>query len=209
MKISLLWKVLLICFAVSVTILLVSGELSVAIFAMTFGGGYGGFIFTQRDRIRYFFESRKLDIFPVYITLAILVSVAEEIYVYSLGNRIAVPNIFSDIIIVPGEWAVWFTVWYYFIARRYLFNTGTALFTAGLEGLLFEYLGNGLALSNPIGFIVSIPTTIAVYASIFVLPMQLINFKGKINRWWKYPIAVILPYIFTLPAALLLYAIFN
>lgn len=111
--------------------------------------------------------------------IAALVSVFEELYVYSSGNRISVPNICQDVIIVPGQWLVWFAIWYLLIALKFSFTTGRALFAAGLEGLLFEYVGTGLIISNPIGFLVNLPQTIVVYAVIFILPMQFIRFSGK------------------------------
>lgn len=146
--------------------------------------------------------------FPVFLLVSIIVSVVEELYVYSLGNQVAVPNIWRDIIIVPGEWTIWFSVWYLYTARKYSFTDGEALFSAGLIGLLYEYIGKGIPLSNPVGFILAIPGTVVIYAAIFILPMQLVNFQGENNNFMKYPVSILLPYILTIPAALLLYALF-
>ena len=102
---------------------------------------------------------------------------------------------------------MWFATWYLFVSRRYRFTTGEALLAAGMEGLMYEYIGNGLVLSNPIGFLVSVPLTVVVYAAIFILPMQFIKFSGQKKGVTRYPIAVLLPYLLSIPAALVLYAL--
>lgn len=202
------WKAILIWFSLSVILLSLSREWTVVIFALTYGCLYGGTVYFLRDRLRSLFTSLKKGRFALYLLVAITVSVFEEIYVYLLGGKIAVSNIFLDIIIVPGEWSVWFATWYLFSARKFKFTYGQALLAAGLEGIFFEYIGNGLFLNNPIGFVISIPIAVVVYAAIFILPMQLIEFKGETDSLWKYPVAVILPYLLSIPAALILYAVF-
>lgn len=194
-------------FVVSIIILSITGNWGNVIFSLTFGVVYGGVVYTQRERIRKLLGSINRRRYALFLALAITVSVLEEIYVYSLGNKIAVPDLMLDIIIVPAEWAVWFTTWYFVISRRFLFSEGEALLMAGIEGILFEYSGGLAILGNIPGFLVSIPVTVVVYAAIFILPMQLIKFEGKSSRWVKYPIAVVLPYLFTIPMALLLYAL--
>lgn len=208
MKFSLLWKVLLILFGVSVAIFLITENWKFILFTFTFGGLYGGTVYTYRHRIGMFFEKHGLRNFPVFIFLSILVSVLEELYVYVLGIRTAVPDIWIDIIVVPGEWAVWFATWYLILSRRYRFTAGQALFAAGLEGIMYEYVGNGIFLRNPVGVLLSIPGTVIVYAAIFILPMQLISFTGTSESIWKYPVSVFLPFVLTIPVALLLYAVF-
>ncbi len=196
-------------FVISVTILCIGREWTIVAYIITFGLGYGGIIYTQRTGIKSFFIGRGLNRYPVFLALAILVSVLEELYVFALGNRTAVPGIINDIIVVPGEWAVWFTVWYFVIARRYSLGENEALICAGLSGIMFEYIGTGLFLQNIAGFIVSIPTTIVVYASIFVLPMQLITFDGKVGQKRKYIISTVLPYLSSIPATVLLYMLIS
>lgn len=208
LTLSLGWKVLFVWFSISILVLSITGDWGNVVFSLTYGVGYGGFVYVQKNKIRSFFEPLKFGRYGVFITLALLVSVFEEIYVYSLGNKIAVPDLMFDIIIVPCEWAVWFTVWYFFLSRRFYFTEGQALVSAGIGGLLFEYGGNLVFLHNIPGFIVSIPVTIIVYAAIFVLPMQLIRFTGENDRKIKYVVSTVFPYLLTVPVALLLYAVF-
>lgn len=198
---------ILIWFALSTIILSLSHDWSEVIFSASFGVIYGGIVYLCRQNISGTLWALKIKNFPVYLAVCFLVSAFEEFYVYSLGNRIAVPNIWQDLVIVPGEWLVWFATWYLFIAKKFRFTAGEALFAAGLEGVMFELVGNGLFLSDPLGFLVSVPLTIVVYAAIFILPMQFINFTGKIESFWKYPVSVIVPYILVIPATYALYAI--
>lgn len=177
-------------------------------FLLTYGCLYGGVVYVYSPRIRQFFVSRRLNVFPVFMIVSILVSVTEELYVYALGNKIAVPSIWRDIIIVPGVWSVWFATWYLYISKKYSFTVGEALLAAGMEGVLFEYLGKILGQLDPLELLIAFPGTVIVYAAIFILPMNLMNFEGTTKTYWKYPVSVFLPYVLTIPVALLLYALF-
>lgn len=202
-----LWKVILIWSAISIFILSATHDWSEVIFTVTFGFLYGGMVYHNSQKIGDFSESSGLKNFPVYIAVCLLVSVVEELYVYSLGNRIAVPIIWKDLVIVPGEWLVWFAAWYLIIARKFAFSYGEVLFLSGFGGIMFEFLGNGLAITNIVGFIITFPLTIVVYAAIFILPMQFINFSGQSHSFWKYPASIIIPYVLTIPVTILLYAL--
>lgn len=199
--------ILVVWFPVSVIIIAASGLWHEIEFIALFGICYGGLVYSRRRSIKSFFFRRKLNVFPVYMAIAIAVSVIEELTVYMLGNRVAVHNIWRDIIIVPGEWSVWFATWYLFLARRFWFTDIQMLLSAGAEGVMFEYIGNGLFLANPLGFLVSIPLAILIYAAIFILPMQLMPITGESRTLWKYPISILLPYALSIPMALFLYAI--
>lgn len=201
------WKLIAAWFIASTLILIVLRDWGELVFTYSFGAGYGGIVYVGRNRIRKALSTLKTSRFPLFLVTSFLVSVAEELYVYSLGNRIAVPQIWRDVIIVPGEWLVWFATWYLFTSRRYRFTNGGALLAAGLEGLMFEYIGNGLILSNPVGFVISVPLTIVVYAAIFILPMQFVDFSGQKMGKERYPVAVLLPYLLSIPATLLLFAL--
>lgn len=207
MDISWPWKLISAWFIFSAVILMVLHDWSELAFPVSFGAGYGGIVYLGRRRITEVLAPLKSVRFPAFLLASILVSVSEELYVYSLGNQVAVPDIWRDIIIVPGEWLVWFATWYLFLSRRYAFSTGEALMAAGLEGLMYEYVGTGLILSNPLGFLVSIPLTIVAYAAIFILPMQFIKFSGRRKGIWRFPVAVLLPYLLSIPATFLLYAL--
>lgn len=198
-----------ILYGVSTVVLTAAKLWSMVAFSITFGAIYGGLVSYHSVRIRDFFRERSLNTYPVFLLLAILVSVCEEAYVHILGNSVAVSNIWLDMIIVPGEWSVWFTAWYFLMSRRYFFNGSQVLLIAGLSGLLYEYLGNLYFLANPLGFMVEVPTTVVIYASIFVLPMQLMNFTGDRDSWIKYPAGIFLPYLLSLPMDLFLRSVLG
>lgn len=205
MKITLIWRVLSIFLILSLAVLIIENSWSIVIFSVTFIFGYGGMIFYFRKRIRSLFDGLNKMRFPVFIGFALLVSVLEELYVYSLGNKVAVSNIWLDIVIVPLEWAAWFATWYLLVSHKYSFTESQALLSAGLSGILFEYSGKGFLISDPLAMLVFFPTTVFVYAAIFILPMQLIPFTGKRDSKLKYPIGVFVPYISSLPVGLALY----
>lgn len=202
-----LWKTILVWSIISLAILVVLQNWSEVTFVLTFVVAYGGIVFLMQKRINAYLYSSGLKRFPVYLAVCVLVSVFEEFYVFALGNRIAVPDIWKDIVIVPGEWSVWFATWYLLLAKKYSFAPGEALFAAGFEGIMFEFIGTGLIVADPIGFLISFPLTIIVYAAIFILPMQFLSFSGSYKSKWKLPVSVFLPYVLTIPVTFLLYAL--
>ncbi|MCK4928802.1 MAG: hypothetical protein KAR76_03610 [Methanosarcinales archaeon] len=62
-------------------------------------------------------------------------------------------------------------------------------------------------LQNPPGMVLAFPLGVVVYAAIFVLPMQLIEFTTNNSRM-KYPVSIVLPFILTFPAAIVLFVLF-
>lgn len=203
------WSIIAIWFSVSIIVFSLEKMWSIVLYAISFGVVYGGFVYKIRNRIKKGIESSRFNNFFGFIIVAVLVSIAEEVYVYALGNQIAIPNILLDIIVVPTEWAVWFAFWYLLLSQKYKFTESEALLTAGLTGILYEYVGTGFFMSNPIGFFLSIPLAVVVYSAIFVLPMQFIDFSGKKDGISKYVVSVGLPYLFTIPIALIIYFIIG
>lgn len=201
------WKILLAWYAIYAVGMSLSHNWTVLAFSLTFGVGYGGGVYIMRRRIRSVFLRIKTGRFPVFIFISLAISAAEEYYVHILGNRTALANIWLDMIIVPITWIAWMSTWYLFLSRRYGYTEEEILLLSGSTGILFEYVGTGSFLTNPLGFVLSIPATIIVYAAIFILPMQMISFNGINRSWTRYPVSSILPYVLSLPVSLLLYAI--
>ncbi len=199
------WKAVLAWFTFSIAVLFLEGALSIVTYVLSFGVGYGGLVYFFRHRLRKMSANLDRARFPVFIAVAVLVSILEEFYVYLLGNSIAVPNIWLDIIVVPAEWAAWFSAWYFLISRHFSFSEKQVLLCAGLAGILFEYSGKGFLLSDPLAMAVFYPTAIVVYAAIFILPMQFMKLSGTNDSWIKYPVAVLIPYFFSIPVGVLLY----
>ncbi len=196
-------------FIFSVVATALNHEWRAVAFTLSFGALYGGSVLAAGRQIRNALSSWGLIRFPVFISVAIAVSVAEETYAYALGVRIAIPVLWQDLIIVPGEWAAWFAAWYLIIARKFAFTDIEAAASAGITGLLFEYAGAPATLADPLATIVAIPLTVAVYSAIFSLPLQFMKFNGLSASRWKYPVAVLLPYLLSLPATVALFILIN
>lgn len=205
MNIGLAWKILLVWFCIAAFILFLENAWGILAYAVSFGVFYGGIVYLLRKRVREFFSRLVRGRFPVFLALALVVSVLEELYVYWLGNKIAVSNIWLDIVVVPLEWAAWFSGWYFMVSKWYRFDEKEALLVAGTSGILFEYSGKGFLLSDPIAMLLFFPIAVVVYSAIFILPMQLIEFRGNRNTWIKFPVGVILPYLLSIPVGLALY----
>jgi hypothetical protein len=208
LKTGLTWKIIAALFAFSMLALSIERAWNIVSYSVTFGVAYGGTVYLLRGKIRSFFSGIGRIRYPAFLALSLVVSVSEEVYVYILGNHVAIPNIWLDIIIVPLEWAVWFSGWYYLISRKYRFTEGQALLAAGLAGILFEYSGKGFLAFNPLAMLIFFPTAIVIYSAIFILPMQSIQFTGRRETWLKYPIGVFVPYLLSIPVGLVLYFTF-
>jgi len=193
-----LWKIILAWFVLVMAVLALAGDLRVPLFGITFGLVFGGICWMRRAWIREFIGKSRLDGFRAFIAVALLISAFEEAYCYLLGNHIAYPDIFIDIPLVLSAWLPWFCLWYFYFSKKYAFSEKEALFTAACTGVLFEFVGSLAIIQNPFS-IMAAPLAIVVYAAIFVVPMQFIEFSGKEGSWIKYPVAIILPYLAAIP----------
>jgi len=201
------WKILLAWFCVSVAIMAFVGAWPLVAYVITYAVVFGGLAWKYRDRVRPLFKRLKLDNFKGYMLLAVIVTITEELWCWVLGCTLAHPNILVDLFFVTLLWSVWFATWYLYLARKFRFTEKAALLTAASIGVLFEYATKPEMILNPAVLAVSIPLGVLVYAAIFLLPMQLITFDGKKESWVKYPVSVTLPYLLTIPVAILVYII--
>lgn len=206
---KLAWKIMLLWFVLVMVILCIAREWSVVAFGVTYGLGFGGIAYTLRKKVRPFFQRINLDNYGGFLLLTVVVTITEETYCYLLGNQIAHPVLWVDLIMVTVMWSVWFGVWYFFLSKRYIFEEKEALMTAGFTGVFYEYVGTGAVLTNPFGFLLAIPLAVVVYAAIFVWPSQLLTYTGERTDKTKYVVGVVLPFVLTIPAALVLYLIFS
>lgn len=203
------WRIMLAWFIAVIAILSIAGAWPVAVFGATYGLLFGGFAYRHRKRVRPFFQRIGLDSYPGFLLLSIVITVTEETYCFVLGNETAHPVLWIDLVLVTGMWTAWFGTWYFYLSRKYAYTEKEALMTAAFTGLLYEFVGTGEILANPLGIFIAAPLAVIVYAAIFVLPMQLIDFTGKNESRLKYPVGVILPFILTVPVAIALYIIFS
>jgi hypothetical protein len=206
---NLAWKIMLAWFIAIMIIFVIAREWVVFTFGTTYGLIFGGLAYRYRSKVRPFFKRIGLDNYRGFLILAIIVSVTEETYVYILGGDIAHPVLWIDLVLVTGMWTVWFGTWYFYLSKKYAFSEKEALMTAGFIGVFYEYIGTGKIIENPLLIISFTPLAVIIYAAIFMLPMQLINFTGENESKMKYPVSVILPFILTIPVAIALYIIFS
>jgi hypothetical protein len=195
------WLVILAWFGAVVAIFTVARNWALVWFALVFGLGFGGLFWAIRSRIRPAFEKLGLANFAGFALLSVAISTFEEVLCWALGNRIANPVLWKDLVLVNGTWLVWYASWYFFLAKRYVYQEKEALLLAASTGILYEYVSSGSFYSNPAGIVLGAPLAIVVYAALFVLPMQLVGFEGKIDGAGKYAASTLLPYIFSFAAA--------
>ncbi len=200
---------MIVWFVAVMVILCIAGEWSVVVFGVTYGLGFGGIAYRYRRKVRPFFERVRLNNYMGFLLLTVGITVTEEVYCYALGNQIAHPVLWIDLILVTVTWFVWFSTWYFFLSRRYYFEEKEALMVAAFSGVFYEFLGTGEVLRNPFGVILAVPLAVVVYAALFVLPMQLIQFTGECTSRTKYMVGVVLPFLLTLPVALILYIVLS
>jgi hypothetical protein len=203
------WYVMLVWFAAVMAVLGIAGEWSVVAFGVTYGLGVGGVAYRYRRWVRPLFEKVALANYKGFFLLTVSITVTEEVYCYVLGNQIAHPVLWVDLVLVAVMWSVWFGTWYFLLSKWYYFEEKEALMTAGFTGVLYECVGTGAILENPLGVVLAVPLAVVVYAAIFVLPVQLIEFTGECTRKTKYVVGAVLPFVLTIPAALGLYCILN
>jgi len=203
------WKVMLAWFVLVIAVFSVAGEWSLVAFEITYGLIFGGIAYKFRSKLRPFFRKLGLDNYFGFLLLCIFVTVTVEVYCYALGNMIAYPILWIDLILVTILWTVWFGTWYFFLSKKYAFSEKEALMTAGFTGILFEYIGTGAIINDPFGFLLATPLAVIIYAAIFILPMQLIDFTGKNESKVKYLVGIVLPFILTIPVAVLSYIVLS
>jgi hypothetical protein len=194
---------MLVWFLSVIAIFLLSGGWSVPAFGLSFGLLFGGVAWRYRGRVRPFMARLHLDNFAGFVMLAVSVSAVEETWCWALGNRIAMPVLWKDIAFCSLVWLPWFAAWYFFLSKRFAFREKEALLLAASAGILYELVGSGVILS-PAGLLLAVPLDIVVYAAIFIVPMQLIDFSGTRTGPAKYIVAPVLPYLLSLPVAVLL-----
>jgi hypothetical protein len=203
------WKVMILWFVAVVCVLAAAGEWSVVVFAVTYGLGFGGICYVLRKRVRKLFVNLHLKNYGGFLAITVLVTVGEEVYCYALGNRIAHPVLWIDLIMVTVLWSVWCGTWYFLLSKWYWFREEEALLAAGCTGVSYEFVGTGAVLENPGGILLATPLAVVVYAAIFVLPLQLMDFSGTRKGVSKYIVGIFLPFVLTVPVALGLYVVFS
>jgi hypothetical protein len=205
----LLTSLLLLWFMAVVVVFFVAGNRSAAVFAFLYAIVYGGICYRFRSEIRRFLVNMPGNTVMKFFFVAFLVAAAEEIFCFLMGNHIALPVLWADILFCSFVWFGWFGTWYFYLSKHYRFGEQEALLVAGISGLLYE--GSGLVLANPpavLAILLITPFLALVYSAIFLVPMQLIRFTGTKESLWKYPVSVVLPFLISVPIAILVFIVF-
>jgi hypothetical protein len=205
----LLALLLLLWFMAVVAVFFIAGNRSAAVFAFLYAIVYGGICYRYRDEIKRFLAGLPGAAALKFFFIAFLVAAVEEIFCYLMGNHIALPVLWADILFCGLVWFGWFGTWFFYLSKHYHFGEQEALLVAGISGLIYE--GTSLVLANPpavIAVLLIAPFLTLVYSAIFLVPMQLIGFTGTKESPWKYPVSVVLPYLVSVPIAILIFIIF-
>lgn len=205
----LLASLLLLWFMAVIAVFFVAGNRSAAVFAFLYAIVYGGLCYRYRGDIKRFLVILPGSTTLKFFCIAFLVAALEEIFCYLLGNHVALPVLWADILFCGLIWFGWFGTWNFYLSKHYRFGEQEALLVAGVSGLLYE--GTGLVLANPpavLAVLLIAPFLTLVYSAIFLVPMQLISFTGTKESTWKYPVSVVLPYLVSVPIAILLFIVF-
>ncbi|MBW6518488.1 MAG: hypothetical protein K0A89_08315 [ANME-2 cluster archaeon] len=97
---------------------------------------FGGLAYRFRHLVVPYFERIGLYNYKGFLLLSIIVTVTEETYCYLLGNKIAYPVLWIDLVLVTGLWTVWFGTWYLYLSKKYASTEKEALMTAASTGVL-------------------------------------------------------------------------
>jgi hypothetical protein len=197
------WAVLLAWFLGSSAVFILIGAWSVGLFALSFCLLFGGLSWKYRRSVRPLMARIGLDNLAGFVLLALAVPALEEAWCWSLGNTVAMPVLWKDILFCALVWLPWFLCWRFVLSKRYRFSEKEALLLAASSGLLYELVGKWAFFANPAGLLLVVPLDIVVYAALFMLPMQLVDFTGERSGPAKYFVAPVLPYLLSWPVAVL------
>lgn len=183
------------------------GALGLAGFSVVWGVGFTLLCYRTRDRFKERMAAWGLGGFGGFLVTVIGLSTAEELLCASFGCTLAIADIAFDLLFVVTLWAVWLSVWWLFIARRYRFTYDEALFTTALTGVLFEIISKPQTMANPLLAFLAAGPVIVVYAGICAWPVALIEFRGTRGGRSRYLVGIAVPYLACLPAALALFGV--
>jgi len=202
--VDLVWKALMAWAAVDLIIFAIVQSWNLIAFSVLFGLVFGYVSWTFRDRLRLALKQAGLDNFAVFLILAFVIGVFEELVCWGLGNRIANPILWADLIQVCVSWLFWFATWHLFLAKRFAYSEKEALLLGASVGILYEGVSSLNIFISPLLVLLMAPLAVVIYAAIFLLPLQLIDLKGTDRSLWRFPAGIFLPYLASLPMGIVL-----
>lgn len=170
----------------------------------------GSLMYWQRDRIRQVVQSLPFDWRIKFVLFATLLALIEEAittsltnlaplfgvpvgaaYITASANYLDVVCLHSVVVFVPM-----FIAWAWLLSR-YAFSPNAVFLLFGLTGVLAEMsIGGALAL-------VQFAMWVFVYGLMVYLPAYCLPSERSARqpRWWHYPLAALLPFVFAVPVA--------
>jgi hypothetical protein len=199
-----IWRAVLVWAAVDLAIMALVQRWGLVWFGLLFGLAFGGISWRVRGRLRPALERLGLANLTGFLLLALAISAFEEGLCWALGNATANPILWADLIQVCVGWSFWFATWYLYLGRRFAYSERESLLLGASVGVLFEGVSSGFVFVSPLLVVLGAPLVLVIYAAVFVLPLQLIDRTGSDRSRWRYPVAVFLPYVASLPAGVVL-----
>lgn len=203
-RIDLVWLAILVWATADLVIFALVGNWNLIAFTVLFGLVFGYVSWTVRVKFRTVLKKAGFDNLPIFLLLAFVIGVFEELVCWGLGNRIANPILWEDLVQVCVTWLFWFATWYLFLARRFHYSEKEALLLGASVGILYEGVSSLSIFTSPLLVILMAPLALVIYAAIFLLPLQLIDLKGTDRSLWRYPAGIFLPYLASLPIGIAL-----
>jgi hypothetical protein len=200
---------LAVWFVVAGTIFALVRDFGIVAYLLAFCVLWGGATWGVRSSIRPMMARLGLDNLGGFVLLVIGVASLEEGLSDVLGGpaSLVIRYLPLDLVWVNLVWLGWLLPWYLWVPRRYSFNEVEALLVGGSGGLLFEVVLSRVFL-DPIVAVLWIPLAWAIYAVIFLLPLQLIRFEPRAPDPWRVPATLAVTWGGGIVVALVLYGLF-
>jgi hypothetical protein len=183
--------VLAVWFLFSLFILAIVHAWGVVSYVVAFCGLFGGAAWILRSRVRPALRRLGLDGLGGFLLLAVAVSTGEEMLIYLLAGpqALAIHQLGLDLLWIDAIWLGWMLPWFVWVSRRFAFGEVEALVVGSSTGVLFEVVLSRVILAGPLA-LVWVPLGWVVYATVFLLPLQLVDFPSASRRTGRLPLTL-------------------
>jgi hypothetical protein len=106
-----------------VVVFFLAGNRNAAVFAFLYTIVYGGLCYRYKDNIKTFLKGLPVNTVIKFFSVAFPVAAAEEVFCFLMGNRIALPVLWADVLFCGLVWFGWFGTWYFYLSKRYRFGS--------------------------------------------------------------------------------------
>jgi hypothetical protein len=145
-----------------------------------------------------------------YIVISVIVTTVEEMLVYAFGGVIALaqPILWVDLTWVNLVWLAWLLPWYLLIQKFAHFSRWEALMIGGTSGIFFEVILSRVFLGGAILTLMWIPLAWVIYATVFLIPLQLLEFRTGPTSSREVAFAIIVPWAWSGLVGICLWVVF-